>query len=331
MPERWTPDSWRGKPIVQVPQYPEAAKLAAVEARLASFPPLVFAGEARNLKKSLARVAAGEAFLLQGGDCAESFEDHSANSIRDFFRVFLQMSVILTFAAACPVVKVGRIAGQFAKPRSSATEMRDGKELPSYRGDIVNDIEFTAAARTHDPHRQLVAYRQSAATLNLLRAFAQGGYANLGSVHQWMLGFVKDSPQSRRYTELADRISEALGFMQAIGLDLESHPELRTTEIYTSHEALLLGYEQAMTRIDSTSGDWYCTSGHMVWIGDRTRQADHAHVEFCRGIKNPLGLKCGPSLKTDDLLRLIDLLNPENEPGRLTLICRTGSDKVAEL
>jgi 3-deoxy-7-phosphoheptulonate synthase len=330
MPERWTPDSWRTKPILQAPEYPDRDKLTEVERQLSTFPPLVFAGEARNLKKGLARVAAGEAFLLQGGDCAESFAEHHADNIRDFFRVFLQMAVVLTFAAASPVVKVGRIAGQFAKPRSAAMEKRDGKELPSYRGDIVNDFEFTEGARTPDPRRQIEAYRQSAATLNLLRAFAQGGYANLGSVHQWMLGFVKDSPQSRRYMELADRISEALGFMRACGLDLESHPELRATDFYTSHEALLLAYEQAMTRVDSTSGDWYCTSGHMVWIGDRTRQADHAHVEFCRGIKNPIGLKCGPSLKADDLLRLVEILNPDNEPGRLTLICRFGADNVGE-
>jgi 3-deoxy-7-phosphoheptulonate synthase len=241
------------------------------------------------------------------------------------------MAVVLTFAAALPVVKIGRIAGQFAKPRTSPTEKRNGIELPSYRGDIVNGHEFTAAARTPDPRRQIEAYRQSAATLNLLRAFAQGGFANLGSVHKWMLSFVKDSPQSRRYTELADRISETLGFMQAIGLDLEDHPQLRTTDFYTSHEALLLGFEQAMTRIDSTSGEWYSTSGHFLWIGDRTRQLDHAHVEFCRGIRNPLGLKCGPSSKPDDLMRLIDVLNPENTPGRLTLICRMGSDKVGDL
>jgi 3-deoxy-7-phosphoheptulonate synthase len=332
MSERWSLDSWRKKPIVQVPEYPDRQALADVEKQLATFPPLVFAGEARNLTKALGRVAAGEAFLLQGGDCAESFAEHGANNIRDFFRVLLQMAVVLTYAAALPVVKVGRIAGQFAKPRSTPTETRDGKELPSYRGDIINDIEFTDAARRPDPRRQMEAYRQSAATLNLLRAFAQGGYANLGSVRQWMLGFVKDSPQSRRYAELADRISEALGFMQACGLDLESHPELRTTDFYTSHEALLLGYEQALTREDSTRpGTWYCTSGHMVWIGDRTRQPDHAHVEFCRGIKNPLGLKCGPSLKPDELIRLIDILNPDNEPGRLTLICRHGADKVGDL
>src|SRR5215468_441389 len=302
MAERWTPDTWRSKPIQQVPEYPDAAALGEVEKQLASFPPLVFAGEARTLTKHLDRVAAGEAFLLHGGDCAESFAEHSADNIRDFFRVFLQMAVVLTFAAALPVVKIGRIAGQFAKPRTSPTETRNGVELPSYRGDSINGHEFTAAARMPDPRRQIEAYRQSAATLNLLRAFAQGGYANLGSVHKWMLGFVKDSPQSRRYTELADRISEALGFMQAIGLDLEDHPELRSTDIYTSHEALLLGFEQAMTRIDSTSGEWYSTSGHFLWIGDRTRQLDHAHMEFCRGVRNPLGLKCGPSLKTGDLL-----------------------------
>ncbi len=330
MPERWKPDSWRGKPAAQIPDYPDKAALAAVEKQIATFPPLVFAGEARSLKKQLARVAAGQAFLLQGGDCAESFAEHGANNIRDFFRVFLQMAVVLTFAGGSPVVKVGRIAGQFAKPRSSPTEKKDGKELPSYRGDIVNGIEFTPEARIPDPRRQVEAYRQSAATLNLLRAFAHGGYANLASVHQWMLGFVKDSPQSRRYMELADRISEALGFMQACGLDLEDQPELRSTDIYTSHEALLLGFEEAMTRVDSTTGDWYATSGHMVWIGDRTRQPDHAHIEYCRGIKNPIGLKCGPSLKADELIRLIDILNPDNEPGRLTLIARFGSDKVGE-
>jgi 3-deoxy-7-phosphoheptulonate synthase len=330
MAERWTPDSWRKKPITQVPDYPDRAALAETEKQLATFPPLVFAGEARNLKKALARVAGGEAFLLQGGDCAESFAEHGANNIRDFFRVFLQMAVVLTFAGSSPVVKVGRIAGQFAKPRSSPTEKRDGKELPSYRGDIINGNDFTEEARRPDPRRQVEAYRQSAATLNLLRAFAQGGYANLGSVHQWMLGFLKDSPQSRRYNELADRISEALAFMQACGLDLESHAELRTTDFYTSHEALLLGYEQALTRVDSTSGDWYGMSGHMLWIGDRTRQPDHAHVEYCRGVKNPLGLKCGPSLKADQLVRLIELLNPDDEPGRLTLIGRFGTGKVGE-
>src|SRR5580700_1215816 len=335
MAERWTPDSWRARPVAQMPDYPDKVALAEVERQLSTYPPLIFAGEARNLKESLAQVCAGNAFLLQGGDCAESFTEHraishTANNIRDFFRVFLQMAVVLTYAAASPVVKVGRIAGQFAKPRSSPTEKRDGQELPSYRGDIVNDIAFTPEARTPDPRRQIEAYRLSAATLNLLRAFAHGGYASLARTHEWMLGFVKEAPQSHHYEELANRISEALNFMRACGLDPDRHPELRTTNFYTSHEALLLGFEQAMTRVDSTSGDWYCTSGHMLWIGDRTRQLDHGHVEFCRGIKNPLGLKCGPSSTADGLLKLIDVLNPENEPGRLTLICRVGADRVSE-
>ena len=326
----WSPESWRKFPVAQVPDYPDAQALAAVEGQIAKFPPLVFAGEARKLKRTLGEVAQGRAFLLQGGDCAEAFAEHAADNIRDFFRVFLQMAVVMTFAAASPVVKVGRIAGQFAKPRSTPNETIDGVELPSYRGDIVNGIEFDAASRTPDPQRQLDAYRQSAATLNLLRAFATGGYANLENAHRWMLGFVKDSPQSSRYEELAGRITETLGFMKAIGLDAESHQELRQTDFYTSHEALLLGYEQAMTRVDSTSGDYYATSGHMIWIGDRTRQPDHGHVEYFRGIKNPIGLKCGPSLKPDGLLRLIDMLNPDDEAGRLTLICRFGADKVAE-
>jgi 3-deoxy-7-phosphoheptulonate synthase len=330
MTQRWTPETWRGMPIQQVPAYPDPQTLADVERQLAGFPPLVFAGEARKLKRQLAKVAAGEAFLLQGGDCAESFAEHSADNIRDLFRVFLQMAVVLTFGGASPVVKVGRIAGQFAKPRSAPTETLGGQELPSYRGDIVNDFEFTEAARLPDPARQLMAYRQSAATLNLIRAFATGGYANLENAHRWMLGFIKDSPQSSRYSELAERITETLDFMRAIGIDPEVHPEMRITDFYTSHEALLLGYEQAMTRVDSTTGDWYDCSAHMLWIGDRTRQPDHAHVEYMRGIKNPIGLKCGPSLKADELLRLIDILNPENEAGRLTLICRFGAEKVGE-
>lgn len=324
----WSPQSWRAKPISQAPDYSDPAALAAVEDQLAGFPPLVFAGEARKLKRALAKVSAGEAFLLQGGDCAESFGEHSADNIRDFFRLFLQMAVVLTFAGSSPVVKVGRVAGQFAKPRSAPTETIGGVELPSYRGDIVNDIGFTAEARTPDPRRQLMAYRQSAATLNLIRAFATGGYANLDNAHRWMLGFVKDSPQSGRYQELADRITEALDFMHAIGIDPEKHPEMRVTDFYTSHEALLLGYEQAMTRVDSTTGDWYATSGHMLWIGDRTRQPEQAHVEYFRGIKNPIGLKCGPSLTPDGLIKLIDILNPDNEAGRLTLICRFGAGKV---
>ncbi len=328
MSERWTPDSWRSKPIQQVPAYTDEAALKVVEEQLAGFPPLVFAGEARKLKKALASVAAGEAFLLQGGDCAESFAEHSADNIRDFFRVFLQMAVVLTFAGSCPVVKVGRIAGQFAKPRSAPTETVDGVELPSYRGDIINGIDFEELARNPDPHRQLKAYRQSAATLNLIRAFATGGYANLENAHGWMLGFIKDSPQSSRYAELAEQITQTIDFMRAIGINPEQHQEMRITDFYPSHEALLLGYEEAMTRVDSTSGEYYATSGHMLWIGDRTRQPDHAHVEYMRGIENPIGVKCGPSLTPDGLLQLIDALDPKNEAGRLTLICRFGADKV---
>ena len=330
MAKEWSPDSWRGKPIKQVPHYPDKDALERTEERLASFPPLVFAGEARALRKALGEVAEGRAFLMQGGDCAESFVEHGADNIRDFFRVFLQMAVVLTYGASKPVVKVGRIAGQFAKPRSSDTETREGTELPSYRGDIINGIEFDETSRIPDPERQIMAYRQSAATLNLLRAFAQGGFANLENVHQWMLGFVKDSPQSERYGEIADRISDAVGFMAAIGMNAENAPRLRETDFYTSHEALLLGYEQALTRTDSMSGKPYATSGHMIWIGDRTRQPDHAHVEYCRGVENPIGLKCGPSMEPDGLIDLIDRLNPANEAGRLTLICRFGHDKVEQ-
>jgi 3-deoxy-7-phosphoheptulonate synthase len=330
MSPRWAPDSWRSKPIEQAPVYPDKTALAQVEQQLATFPPLVFAGEARQLKAELARVASGEAFLLQGGDCAESFAEHRADSIRDFFRVLLQMAVVLTYAGGSPVVKLGRIAGQFAKPRSAPTEVQNGKELPSYRGDIINGIEFTEAARVPDPQRMLMAYRQSAATLNLLRAFAQGGYANLDHVHRWNLGFVKDSPAGHRYQELAERIAECLRFMRACGLAPENTPQLRSTNVYTSHEALLLGYEQALTRIDSTSGDWYATSGHFLWVGDRTRALDQAHIDYLRGIKNPIGAKIGPSLGAEELLQLIDALSPANEPGRLTLICRFGADKVGK-
>ena len=330
MAERWTPDSWRSKPIQQVPDYADRQALVDVEKQLATFPPLVFAGEARNLKKRLARVANAQAFLLQGGDCAESFAEHGPNNIRDFFRMFLQMAVVLTYAAAMPVVKVGRIAGQFAKPRSEPMERQGEVELPSYRGDIVNGPAFDLESRTPDPNRLLQAYAQSAATLNLLRAFASGGYADLHNVHRWTLGFIAGNAAGERYKALAERIGETLEFMQACGITPTSVPQLRTTEFYTSHEALLLGYEQALTRIDSTTGDWYDTSAHMVWIGDRTRQLDGAHVEFCRGIRNPIGIKCGPSLEEDDLLRLVAALNPENVPGRLTLICRFGADKVGE-
>jgi 3-deoxy-7-phosphoheptulonate synthase len=330
MAPRWSPDSWRAKEIEQVPVYPDQGGLDQVEKQLATFPPLVFAGEARELKAKLACVAKGEAFLLQGGDCAESFLEHRADQIRDFFRVFLQMAVVLTYAGGSPVVKLGRIAGQFAEKGASTTETKDGKTLPSYRGDIVNGTEFTEAARVADPNRMLMAYRQSAATLNLIRAFAQGGYANLEHVHRWNLGFVKDSPAGHRYQELAERIAETLRFMRACGLNADNTPQLRTTSFYTSHEALLLGYEQAFTRVDSTSGDWYATSGHFLWAGDRTRDLDHAHIEYLRGIKNPVGIKVGPSLGADELLKLLDVLSPQNEPGRLTLISRFGADKVAK-
>lgn len=330
MADSWSVDSWRSKPILQVPDYPDQEALEAVEARLKSFPPLVFAGEARDLKQRLGRVALGEGFLLQGGDCAESFSEHHGDNIRDFFRLMLQMAVVLTYAASVPVIKVGRIAGQFAKPRSAPFEDIDGVSLPSYRGDIINDIEFEESKRIPDPQRQIMAYRQSAATLNLLRAFASGGYADLEHVHQWMLSFVEKSPAGERFREIANRITEALDFMRACGISSSNSRRLKVTSFYTSHEALLLGYEEALTRVDSTTGEPYATSGHFIWVGDRTRQADHAHIEFVRGIKNPLGLKCGPSIEEDDLLRLIDTLNPDNEPGRLTLICRFGSEKVEE-
>ena len=330
MAGNWTPQSWREKPVKQVPIYPDGDKLKEVEERLGSFPPLVFAGEARKLRRKLARVAQGKGFLLQGGDCAESFAEHSADNIRDFFRVFLQMAVVLTYAGGQPVIKLGRIAGQFAKPRSSDTETRDGVTLPSYRGDIINDIAFDEAARIPDPHRQLQAYRQAAATLNLLRAFAQGGYANLEHVHRWTLGFLRDSPAAGRYREIADRISDTMRFMRACGINPDTAHQLRTTDFYTSHEALLLGYEAALTRIDSTSGDWYATSGHFLWIGDRTRDPEGAHVEFLRGVQNPIGLKTGPTMTPDELLRLAAILNPDNDPGRLTVITRFGAGKVGE-
>jgi len=326
----WSPQTWREKPAQQLPVYRDEAALKDVEAQLQSFPPLVFAGEARELTDKLADVAHGRAFLLQGGDCAESFAEHGPDTTRDFFRVFLQMAVVLTFAGRCPVVKLGRIAGQFAKPRSSPVERQGETELPSYRGDIINDIDFSEGSREPDPRRMIEAYRQSAATLNLLRALSQGGYADLERVHQWTLDFVKDSPAKARYRELADRISESLDFMRACGITPDSQSQLHRTSFYTSHEALLLGYEQAFTRVDSLTGDWYATSGHFLWVGDRTRQADHAHIEYVRGIKNPLGLKCGPSMSPDDLLKLIDVLNPDNIPGRLTLITRFGADAVED-
>ena len=328
----WSPSSWRRFPAVHIPNdYPDITRLAEVEDQLSTYPPLVFAGEARRLTERLGEVARGRAFLLQGGDCAESFKEFHPNNIRDTFRLILQMAVVLTFAGGKPVVKVGRIAGQFGKPRSSPVETIDGVTLPSYRGDNINGMDFSPEARTPDPERLLKAYAQSAATLNLLRAFAQGGYASLGNVHRWMLGFLERSPAGERYAALAGRITDAMNFMAACGVTPETTPQLSQTEFYTSHEALLLGYEQAMTREDSTRpGEFYDTSAHMIWIGDRTRQPDHAHVEFCRGVRNPLGLKCGPSLRPDDLLRLLDILNPEDVPGRLTLIARFGADKIRD-
>jgi len=328
MPQ-WTPRSWRGLPIRQVPGYADEAALNRVEETLRRFPPLVFAGEARRLKDRLADVARGRAFLLQGGDCAESFAEFHPDNIRDTFKVLLQMAVVLTYGAGCPVVKLGRMAGQFAKPRSSETETQNDVTLPSYRGDIINGLDFAATARDPDPQRMVQAYSQSAATLNLLRAFAQGGYADLHRVHAWNQDFVADSPQGERYRALADRLTETLDFMAACGLNSDTTPQIRETEFYTSHEALFLAYEEALTRVDSTTGDWYDCSAHLVWLGDRTKQLDGAHVEFLRGIKNPLGMKCGPTTEPDDVLRLIDRLNPQNEPGRLTLITRMGADKVA--
>ncbi len=324
----WQPGSWREMPVRQVPDYPEQAKLEAMEARLASYPPLVFAGEARRLQQSLAQAGQGQGFVLQGGDCAESFADFRANPIRDTFRVLLQMAVVLTFGSSLPVVKLGRMAGQFAKPRSSDTETQGEVTLPSYRGDIINGSDFTPEARLADPARMEFAYMQSAGTLNLLRAFATGGYADLHEVHRWNLGFVARSPLADRYQDLAARIDETLRFMGACGMS--NLPQVRETEFYTSHEALLLPYEQALTRVDSTTGEWYACSAHFLWIGDRTRQPDGAHVEFLRGVKNPLGLKVGPTTDPDELVRLTEILNPQNQPGRLTLISRMGAQKIAE-
>ena len=324
----WNPDSWKTHEARHLPRYEDASALSEAEATLRNYPPLVFAGEARALKAELAGVSRGEGFLIQGGDCAESFAEFHPNNIRDTFRVLLQMAVVLTFAGKLPVVKVGRMAGQFAKPRSADTETKDGVTLPSYFGDNVNGIEFTPEARRNDPQRMVRAYSQAAATLNLLRAFAGGGYANLRQVHQWTLDFMGRSPWADRFAETADRIGEALDFMEACGVDPGTVPQLQGTSFYTSHEALLLPYEQAMTRQDSLTGDWYDTSAHMVWIGDRTRFDGSAHVEFARGIGNPLGLKCGPSLEPEVLLGLLDTLNPAREPGRITLISRFGHDKV---
>jgi len=330
MSANWTPDSWKSKTVQQVPVYEDEAKLNSVEDSLRAFPPLVFAGEARKLKRELAAVAEGKAFLLQGGDCAESFAEFSADNIRDTFKVLMQMAMVLTFGGSCPVVKVGRLAGQFAKPRSAGTETIDGVELPSYRGDIINGIDFTPEARIPDPDRMLHAYNQSSATLNLLRAFAQGGFADINKVHRWNLDFLNGSAIGERFAEMTSRLDEALGFMSACGLSTENTPELRETSFYTSHEALLPWYEQALTRKDSITGKWYDCSAHMLWIGDRTRQLDSAHVEFLRGVENPIGMKCGPTMDSDELIKLLDILNPENEAGRITLIARMGHDNVEQ-
>ncbi len=327
MTRSWNKTGWRDLPRVQMPDYPDAAALAQAESQLGRYPPLVFAGEARALKARLADAAAGRAFLLQGGDCAESFAEFNADIIRDTFKVLLQMAIVLTFGAKVPVVKVGRMAGQFAKPRSAPTEVVDGVELPSYRGDIINGFDFTAQARVPDPARMLQAYTQAAASLNLLRAFSKGGFADIHRVHSWTLGFA-GGENAERYRALSDRISDALDFMNAAGVNGDSAAAISEVDFYTSHEALLLEYEEALCRIDSTTGRPVAGSGHMLWIGDRTRQPDGAHVEFCRGVQNPIGLKCGPSLQPDDLKRLLSLLNPENEPGRLTLIARFGAGQV---
>jgi len=328
--KNWTPSSWRDFPIKQQPTYNDLEKLAKVESELTSYPPLIFAGEALNLKKQLGNVVNGKAFLLQGGDCAESFNAFNAQNIKDLFKVMMQMAVVLTFSGGCPVVKVGRVAGQFAKPRSSDFEEIDGISLPSYRGDIINDIDFTEKARNPRAKKLLKAYNQSAATMNLLRAFSRGGMADLNQVHLWNLDFVKDNYLGAKYEELANKISESLTFMKACGITSENTPQLNQTTLFTSHEALLLNYEQALTRRDSITGDWFNCSAHMLWIGDRTRELDGAHIEYFRGINNPIGCKVGPSMKEDELIKLIDALNPNNEAGRLNLIVRMGANKVGD-
>ncbi len=326
---KWQKSGWRAKPRVQMPDYIDAAALAAVEARLAKYPPLVFAGEARKLKRALGAASRGEAFLLQGGDCAESFAEFSADNIRDTFKVMLQMAMVLTYGAKVPVVKVGRMAGQFAKPRSAPTEVINGIELPSYRGDIVNELEFSEASRIPNPEKMLRAYTQAAATLNLLRAFSTGGFADIHRVHSWTLGFT-DQGDAALYRDMANRIQDTIDFMAAAGLTGETNHQLSQVDFYTSHEALLLEYEEALCRVDSTSGNWLAGSGHMIWIGDRTRQPDGAHVEFASGVQNPIGMKCGPSTTAEDLKVLMKKLNPENEAGRLTLIARFGAGSVGD-
>jgi len=330
MGKTWNPNSWREFPIKQQPKYEDLKKLKKIEKELATYPPLIFAEEARKLKSQLADVANGNAFLLQGGDCAESFKAFNANNIKSLFKVMMQMAVVMTFSGGKPVVKVGRIAGQFAKPRSSDVEIVDGVEYPSYRGDIVNDIAADMKSRTPNPKKLLKAYNQSASTMNLLRAFARGGLADLNNVHRWNLDYMHNNELGDKYEKLAARISETLQFMKSCGVNSQNTPQLAQTTLFTSHEALLLNYEEALTRKDSLTGDWYDCSAHMLWIGDRTRALDEAHIEFMRGIKNPIGCKVGPTMKEDELIKLIDALNPENEAGRLNLIVRMGANKIAD-
>jgi len=327
----WKPNSWRDKPARHIPTYSNDEELSVAREKLSNFPPLVFAGESRNLLKQLEEVAKGRAFLLQGGDCAESFSDFHPNNIRDLFKVMLQMAVVLTFGASCPVVKVGRMAGQFAKPRSQDTEIINNVELESYKGDIINGIDFDKTSRTPNPERLIQAYNQSAATLNLLRAFAQGGFANLKQIHQWNLSFVEDSQSKKKFEEMANTIDECLTFMEACGINDQNVRQMKETDFYTSHEALLLPYEESLTRIDSTTGKWYDVSAHMLWVGDRTRQLDGAHIEFVKGIQNPIGLKVGPTTDIAELLRIIEVINPDNIAGRISLICRMGSDKISSI
>jgi len=329
MNKKWSPGSWREKPAKHLPKYSDEKKLKEITNKLSSYPPLVFAGESRNLLKQLGDVSQGKAFLLQGGDCAESFADFNPNNIRDSFKVMLQMSVVLTYGASCPVVKVGRIAGQFAKPRSQDTETINNEELESYKGDIINGIDFDAQSRKADPNRLIQAYNQSAASLNLLRAFAQGGFANLKQIHQWNLNFADNNQYKKKFEDMANRIDECLTFMEACGINDQNVRQMNETDFYTSHEALLLPYEESLTRIDSTTGLWYDVSAHMLWVGDRTRQLDGAHIEFVKGIENPIGIKVGPSTDIKELIKIIELINPNNIPGRITLICRMGSDKIS--
>ena len=328
---KWSPDSWRKFPIKQQPTYEDQAELESVESEISGYPPLIFAGEARDLKEAMAKAGRGEAFIIQGGDCAESFKAFNAESIKNLFKLLLQMSVVITYSSGKPVVKIGRVAGQFAKPRSSDTEEIDGVSLPSYRGDIINGISFDEEARIPDPQRMIKAYNQSAATMNLLRAFSRGGLADLNEVHRWNLDFIKDHELGQKYTELGDQIDKAMNFLEAAGITSKNNLQLRQTTVYTSHEALLLNYEEALTRIDSITGDWYNCATHMLWIGDRTRDLDGAHIEYFRGIKNPIGCKVGPSMEPDELVELVKTLNPDNEEGRLNLIVRMGADKISQL